>query len=283
VNRYQRSATVLSLLFLGLVRLGATVVVVVQTDSQDASEEALAGIKTVVPAAQSQVLGQGAPVVGPNDVVVALGDGAALAAYPSTCSLVVALLTDQDLKIERPCVRVSPLPDAFFLMSKIRDLVPTLQTLAVFNTQDHFDAYIKYLAAAGFVSNTTVLPRSVNSPADLVAGLRALPGHAQALWLTPESSFLNLSNFNLIKVYCTANKIALIAPVTLLARAGALAGVAPSAGDQGQAAGKAAAGLEAGTFKAINIVSDQCDVLINPSAAQALGLKADARDGTLVQ
>jgi hypothetical protein len=57
----------------------------------------------------------------------------------------------------------------------------------------------------------------------------------------------------------------------------------PSARDQGQAAGKAAAGLAAGTFKAANIVSDRCDVLINAATAKALGLKADPSDGTLVR
>jgi ABC-type uncharacterized transport system substrate-binding protein len=258
-------------------------VVVVEPDQQDASQAVLAGVQAVVPSAKAVLLSQGLAGVGPRDVVVAVGDQAARSEYPAGAAMVALLLDDPDLKLERTCVRVSPLPDAFFLMSKIRDLVPGLSTVAIFSMGDHFKSYIKYLGAAGFVSNTTILPHAVDRVDDLVAGLRSLPGKAQALWLAPDPLLLDLGNFKLIATFCSANKIALIAPVTVLARAGALAGIAPSAQDQGQAAGKAAAGLLAGTFKASSIVSDQCEVLINPDTARTLGLRADPRDGSILR
>lgn len=258
-------------------------VVVVQSDQMDASQAALKGVRAVVPGARAVPWSQEMAGVGPRDVVVAVGEKALRTEYPAGASLVALLINDPELKLARPFVRVSPLPDAFFLMAKIRDLVPGLSSVAVFTMGDHFKAYVKYLGAAGFVTNTTVLSKSVNQEDELLSALKALPGRAQALWLSPDSILLDLNNFKLISVFCRANKIALIAPVALLARAGALAGVAPSALDQGQAAGKAAAGLAAGTFKANSIVSDQCEVLINPATARALGLKADPRDGTLLQ
>jgi hypothetical protein len=261
---------------------GRSQVVVVLSEDQDSNTEAMAGIRDVVPAASTVHLKDGLNGITAGDVVVALGDEAAHADYPAGVPLVVALVLDPDQKISRPCVRVSPLPDGFVLMGKIHDLVPTLSTLAVFNVKDHDRDYIKYLGAAGAISTVKVSARSIGSLPDLVSGLRAIHGRAEALWLTPESSLLRQDSFKVISDFCMANKIALIAPVAILAKVGALAGVAPSFRDQGREAGKAALALQSGKPGPLTVSSSKCETLINGGVATALGLKPSASDGEII-
>ena len=258
-------------------------VVVVQDDEQDSFKEALSGVKDLIPDVRSVLVKDGIAGIGAGDVVVALGDQSAQADYPASTRVVAALLADPEQKIARAGSRVSSLPDAFCLMSKIHDLVPNLGTLAVFNTQDHFKSYIKYLGAAGFVTTTKVVSYPVNSPTDLITALRALPGQAQALWLTPETALLDLERFRLISSYCLANKIALIAPVTVLANSGALAGVSPRFRDLGRAAAQTATDLANGKTAGPTVSTEKCEAFINVDTAKALGFKVDSRDGTLVQ
>lgn len=273
----------LLLLFLAAAPLRALSRVVVVGDGQGSSQEVLAGIRDVLPAAGSVLLKDAATELAPGDVVVALGDQAAANAYPSGTPLVIGLLADPALKLPKQSIRVSPLPDAFFLMSKIRDLVPALATLAVFGVADHYQSYIKYLGATGTVTGTKILSRTVNNPEDLVAALRSLIGHAEALWLTPEPRLLGRESFKLISDFCGANKIGLIAPVAGLAKVGALAGVAPSFREQGRAAGNAAAGLAAGRSSGGMVTAVHCQVLINAAAARSLGLSVGPKMGELVE
>jgi hypothetical protein len=272
------------LLFLMLILPihGWAKVVIVLGEDQDSSSETMTGIKDVVPAASTIHLKDGLSGIAASDVVVALGDEAAHADYPAGVPLVVALVLDPDQKIGRPCVRVSPLPDGFVLMGKIHDLVPALSTLAVFNVKDHDRDYIKYLGAAGAISTIKVSTRSIGSLPDLVSGLRAIHGRAEALWLTPESSLLRQDSFKVISDFCLANKIALIAPVAILAKVGALAGVAPSFRDQGREAGKAALILQAGKPGPQEVSSSKCETMISAGTAQALGLKPSASDGEII-
>jgi ABC-type uncharacterized transport system substrate-binding protein len=257
-------------------------VVLVRDPAQDTQSEAVEGVKDILPQVAVHTLQEGAGPLSSGDVVLALGDQAAQAQDSTSASLICALLTDPDLKISRSCVRVSPLPDAFFLMSKIRDLVPNLKTLAAFNSHGHYKAYIKYLNGAGFVMSISVVGQGVDSANDLLGALRSLPGKAQALWLTPEPELLKTENFKLIAAFCSANRIALIAPVAVLAKTGALAGIAPDMRELGRAAGQAAKDLAAGKSVGATVTSQKCEVLVSAGTAAALNIKLDAGSGTLV-
>jgi hypothetical protein len=264
-----------------LPALTASRIAVVLSDGQDPGREALRGVREVLPDAEPLGLQDALGALEGVGVVVALGPQAAGLAYPPAVSVVAALVGDAG---PRPAsgVRVSPLPDAFFLMSKIHDLVPGVSTLAIFTGAGHYQPYVRYLGAAGRVTGTKILLRTADAPADVVTALRSLPGQAQALWLAPEPQLLGQESFRLIAQYCLANKVALIAPVPELAGAGALAGVAPAPHDLGRAAGLAALALAAGKATGSSVDAELSRVLINPATAAALGLKADARDGELL-
>jgi hypothetical protein len=255
--------------------------VVVVAGDDPASKEAAQGVREAAPGALLRALADGPGDLGFGDVVVALGEAAAHADYPAANGLVLALSSDPGTALAPHCIRVSPLPDAFCLMAKAHDLVPNLGTLATFTVGDHDQPYLRYLGAAGKVTQTKLLERRVNDSADVVAGLRALPGKAQALWLAPEPLLLGAETFKLVADFCRSHQVALIAPVALLARAGALAGVAPSAQDLGKAAGQAALALAGGKPGGHTVNSEQCRTMINSSVAAAMGLKVSASEGEL--
>lgn len=267
-------------LLLGAPQARAQVLVV--GDGQEAYKEALAGIRERIPAASALAPEGAAQHVRAGDVVVALGDQAAAVAYGSGSPMVVGLLSDPSMKMARPCVRVSSLPDAFFLVEKVRDLVPELTHLAVFGVGDHYQSYAKFLGSAGAITSIKIMARSINKPSDLVEALRSLPGHAEALWLAPEPTLLGRDTFNFISEFCRQNHIALIAPVAGLAKVGAVVGLSPSFKEIGRAAGKAAAALAAGTAANGLVTVDRCEVLVSVSAARALGLDPGPRLGQRV-
>jgi ABC-type uncharacterized transport system substrate-binding protein len=257
-------------------------VAVVLSDDQPATREAWQAVHQIVPEAQSMALTATSGRLDGIAVIVALGPSAITQAFPASAKLVAALSVDPGLAVPNGTVQVSSLPDAFLFIGKVHDLVPKLQTLAVFTGSGLFQAYIHYLEAAGKVTGVKILVRDVDSPSDVVGALRALPGKAEALWLAPSAVLLGQKNFQFISNYCRNTSVALIAPVPELAGAGALAGVAPSAQDLGRAAGQAAKDLAAGKSVGHTVNADGIRTIINGGVATALGLKVSATDGEII-
>ena len=261
----------------------AAQVLVIQGEEQPSYQEAFAGIRSAVPAARLLPLATSKDAVKAGDVVILIGDAAAGAELPPGTPVLAALLSDPELARLKRWTNINVLADAFAFMSKVQDLVPGLTELAVFRVKDHYQDHVKYLGAAAAVSTIKVRASGINNPGDLASALRSLPGRAQALWLAPDPLLMQTDNFKLIARFCQASKIALIAPLPLLARAGALAAVAPSYKDIGAAAGKAAASLLAGKGLSPEISSNQCEVLINGATARALGIRVDAKQGQILE
>jgi hypothetical protein len=231
-------------------------------------QEAFEGVKELIPDAQSVTLKDGKADVGSADAVIALGGQAALATYPDSSALVVAMVADSKVKPARPYIRVSMLPEASVLFSKMKAIQPGITSIAAFGVADSYDAYLKELGVAAQGAGVRLITRKVNQVADLVAALRAIQGQAQALWIAPDPVLISQATFKLMNDFCLANKIGLYAPAASLANTGALAGVAPTFKDIGRAAAKAASSGNASG----NVSSNRCEIMVNAATASALGL-----------
>ena len=260
----------------------ASAVAVVLSDDQPATQEALRGVLEVLPNARALALAEAGAGLAGAGVVVTLGQRASGQRYDGAARMVAALVMDPGLELPAGSAQVSPLPDAFSLMATVRGLAPELQVLGVLTGSGQYQPYVHYLEAAGKVTGVRILAKSVDSAPDLVSALRGMQGKAQALWLAPTPLLLGQKNFQFVSDYCRSTKLPLIAPVPELAGAGALAGVAPSAHDQGRAAGLAAKDLAAGKPVERSINVEQNKVIISAKVAASLGLKVGPRDGEIV-
>ena len=270
-------------LFLAASVANAAQVTVVLSADQPAFREVLAGVRSVLPDAGLTILGKGALDIGDADVVVAVGDQAAAASYPSRVQLVTCMVADPSLLADRKCVRVDLLPHAFTLMSTANNLTKHLNTLAVFDSKKRFTSYAKYLAAAAKVSMQSVSVHEVDGAQDLVEALRSLKDQAEALWVAPDPGLIDGKDFKFISDFCLANGISLIAPLAPLVRMGALASLAPGNRSMGQAAGQAAGKLASGKPCAPHLSAADSEVLINPGTAGTLGLTLTPSMGTLLR
>jgi hypothetical protein len=249
----------------------------------DPGPSAQAVAKAAVQAAPGAALLKPGDAVGSAEAIVAVGDAALAAPLPAGVPLVAALAGEGPLPAGRKSARVSLLPDAFVLLGDIKGIVPRLDHLGVLVPPKSYRDYLKYLEAAGKVTGCQLRSREVASPAELVDALRAQVGKVDALWLAPEPVFTGSASFRLISEFCVANHIALIAPLAPLARAGALAGIAPSFEAVGRTAGEAALQLAAGKPVAPMLQpGGRCEVLISGGVARSLGIVVPPRAGQLL-
>lgn len=259
---------------LGAGTLPAAGVVAVLSGDSAPYKEALEGLKSVVPDLGSAVL-PALPDLKGAQVVVTFGGEAALKGYPSSVALVAALLPDPKLKISAAgsLTKVGIPPAPAVLIAKIKSLQSG--TLAVLDPGSYSD-YVGLLKAAAGAVGLNLDVKKVNDVADLAAHLPGLKGSVKSLWVPPDPLFMNPKTFGLLSGFCKSSGIALIAPVPGLARAGALAGIAPSFKQQGRAAGLAAKAYLDGGSPGAWVYSDKADFIVNKTVAGVLGLGAAA-------
>jgi len=118
--------------------------------------------------------------------------------------------------------------------------------------------------------------KKVKSVADLATKLPGLKGTVQALWVPPDPLFMNPKTFGLLVAFCKGAGIGLYVPVAGLAKAGALAGLAPSFKQQGRAAGTATQTYLNGGNAGEWIYSDKTEFIVNKTVATELGISAAA-------
>ena len=185
-------------------------------------------------------------------MVVTFGSDAALKKYPDSVALVAALLPDPSLELPHggSVTRVGLPPAPTVLIAKIKAMDPKLATLAVFNPNGAYSAYMAALKAAAAAAGVGLQTKNAAGVPDLGRQLPGLKGAVQALWVPPDPLFMNRSTFGILTAFCRGGGIAFFAPVVGLAKAGAFAGVAPSFKQVGRAAGLAAAQYNAGSPRA---------------------------------
>jgi ABC-type uncharacterized transport system substrate-binding protein len=263
----------------GLAVASAQASGVVAVLSGDAApyKEALEGLKAVVGEVDAATLPQ-LPSMAGAKVVVTFGGEAALKSYPASMALVAALLPDPKLKPKHAgsVTRVGLLPDAAVLISKLKALDPGISSLAAFDVDSSYGDYLAALKSAGAAAGVAVSVKKIDSVADLVGKLPAMKGSVQALWLPPDPLIMNPKTFGLLSAFCSASKIALIAPVAALARAGAFAGISPSFKAVGEAAGEAAGAYSDGQNPGALVYPSHIETVLNTDVATAVGINAAA-------
>lgn len=254
------------------------VVAVLSADSGP-YQEALDGLKSALGAVPSAILPALPPMAGVK-VVVTFGSDAALKNYPASAALVAALLPDPSLELPHggSVTRVGLPPAPEVLIAKIKAMDPKLATLAVFNPNGAYSAYMGALKAAAAAAGVGLQTKSAASVADLGRQLPGLKGAVEALWVPPDPLFMNRATFSILTAFCQGGGIAFFAPVVGLAKAGAFAGVAPSFKEVGRAAGLAAAAYNAGSPPGDWFYSDRAETMANPAVAAALGLPTPKAD-----
>jgi putative tryptophan/tyrosine transport system substrate-binding protein len=238
-------------------------------------KEALEGLKAAAGPVDSAVL-PALPDVSGASVIVTFGGEAALKKYPAAAALVAALLPDPKLKPQHDgaLTRVALLPDPAVLLGKIKALNPGVSSLAVFDVGGAYSDYLNNMKAAGAGIGIAVNIKRIDSIADLAGKLPGLKGTVQALWLPPDPLVMNQATFSLLSTFCSAAKIALVAPVAALARAGAFAGISPSFSDVGKAAGKAALAYTGGANPGELVYPSHVQTVLNTNVAALIGVNA---------
>ena len=256
------------------------VVAVLSADSGP-YQEALEGLKSVLGTVPSTVLPR-LPAMDGVKVVVTFGSDAALKKYPDTAALVAALLPDPSLELAHggSVTRVGLPPAPAVLIAKIKAMDPKLATLAVFNPNGAYTAYMAELKAAAAAAGVGLQTKNAANMADLGKQLPGLKGAVEALWVPPDPLFMNRATFGILTAFCQGGGIAFFAPVVGLAKAGAFAGVAPSFKQVGRAAGLAAAQYNAGSPPGDWFYSDKVETMANATVAGALGLATPKADST---
>jgi ABC-type uncharacterized transport system substrate-binding protein len=255
----------------------ATAIVAVLSGDSAPYKDALAGLKSVVGEVDSSIL-PALPGMEGAKVVVTFGGEAALKKYPGSVALVAALLSDPRLKPKHggAVTRVGLLPDAAALVAKVRALYPGAATMAALDVGGAYSDYIAILKTAGAALGLAVSTRKIGSTTDLVGKLPGLKGTVKVLWLPPDPLIMNPQTFGLLATFCSAAKIALIAPVPALARVGAFAGIAPSFNAVGKAAGKAATAYADGKNPGGLVYPADIETVLNKVTAAAIGVDATA-------
>jgi hypothetical protein len=205
-------------------------------------------------------------------VVVTFGGEAAIKTYPDSGAMVAALLPDPKLKPKRggELTRVGIPPDPAGLVARIKGMQPG--TLAVLDSGS-YDDYVAALKSAAAAAGLAVDVKKVGDLADLASKLPGIKDSAKSLWIPPDPLFMNPKTFGLLVGFCKASNIGLIAPISGLAKAGALAGIAPSFKQQGQAAGVAAKAYLGGASPGAWVYSSKTEFVVNGTVAGSLGLK----------
>ena len=170
-------------------------------------------------------------------------------------------------------VGLPPAPEV--LAAKVKALQPGASTLAVLDPGSYGD-YLAALRGAASSQGLALQVKKVESMADLATKLPALKGAVQALWVPPDPLFMNPKTFGLLVAFCKGAGIGLYVPVAGLAKAGALAGVAPSFKQQGRAAGTAAQAYLGGGNAGDWVYSDKTEFIANKTSAAGLGIGAGA-------
>lgn len=256
--------------------LGAAQVAAVLSGDTGPYKEALEGLKSVVGEVDAAIL-PAMPDVAGAKVIVTFGSEAALKKYPASAVVVAALLPDPKLKPKHGggVTRIGLPPAPEILAAKVKALQPGAATLAVLDP-GNYGEYLSALRSAASAVGLGLQVKKVESVADLATKLPGLKGSVQALWVPPDPLFMNPKTFGLLVAFCKGAGIGLYVPVASLAKAGALAGVAPSFKQQGQAAGNAASTYLAGGNAGEWVYSAKTEFIANKSVAAQLGVGAGA-------
>ena len=220
----------------------------------------------------------GAPEIGEGTrVVVAFGGKAALQTFPRHVTVVYAMAPGTVLAPgtgERPPVKVHMLPRPGFVVSKLKEIHPSLTRLAVFWASDAMGTYVREVETVSGSFGVRILAEQVSDPEDVPECLRALlPRNAGGIWLPPDPLLINARSFSVIREFSWANDIPFFAPTSGLAEKGAAASIACSFREIGRTAAEVVRQVLSGERVAGVVYPSVVETTINRSSAADAGLR----------
>jgi len=251
-------------------------VVAVLSSDHDSYQEAFKGFEEAfgqrVP---SLGLSQGAPRIEKGTrVVVAFGGRAALSSYPSDVVLIYCMApgieVDPDSRVDVIEIRVPP-PIGPSL-SKLKDIQPELNKLAVFWASKSMDGYIQELQKRSRHFGVEILPQKLSSSAELPDRLRGLYGKINGIWVLPDPLVVNAQNMLIVQEFSSSNKTPLYAPMSEFVKEGATASVSSNFREIGRVAAIAAQAALNGKPTDSILYAERLEVSINLKAAENGGL-----------
>jgi ABC-type uncharacterized transport system substrate-binding protein len=237
-------------------------------------QEAFEGFKEEMGESFSpQMVDQGISIDKDVKVVVAFGGKAALNSYPARVALVYALAPG--LIVERPsgAVRIMPFPRPSVVIARLKELQPSLHTVAIFWNSDVGARYLADLVKESRAAHLQILSNHVSSSAELPDDLRAIYGKADALWLWPDPAIVTPSNFTTLREFALSNRIPFYAPTSALLSAGGTASVSISIREQGRAAARAVKQILSDSSPEGIFYSETEEVVVSKEGMMKVGLK----------
>ena len=216
---------------------------------------------------------------GPRDAIVAFGSRAALSEETRGALLVTCLAPGALPRRAGGVIRVSLIPPEAELVSRLKALLPRLESLRVLWSSEFERGEVDDLAAAAKERGLRVISERIENPEDLPARVRAFSGRADALWLMPDPALVNSQNFHILREYAKAARVPFLAPTEGLAEKGATATLAVSFRDVGRAAAAALKERLAGRAVPDHIHPDRVVVTVNAAAARDVGMDLSAAGG----
>jgi len=252
--RFLRRTLQLSIFSLGLLPglvLGADDVIVVLSSNLKPYQEALAGFRQEYgKEITSFALSEKEPIIQKNTrIVVAIGGKAALYSYPNNVRLIYCLspgLLVAEGEYKNPPIKIHTSPAFYKVVSKFKDIQPSLKRLGVLYVSDSIKDYFKDRKKIDADLGVMLVTNQMQTPDELPDQLRSLIGKIDGLWIPPDPALISQTALSIIREFSRANRIPFYVPTDGLTDQGALAAVSGSFAEIGKTAAHVASGALAG-------------------------------------
>jgi len=208
--------------------------------------------------------------------VVTIGNRAASLDYPPGVNLINAMAPAFFSK-PRPGggrgIKISMVPEFKVLLTKLKQIQPSLARLAVFWSAPSFSPYMVPFQEAGAAVGIKVSAHKVTESASLPALLRKTRGEADAFWLPPDPLLISPETLLIFTEFSLGNALPMYTTTKGMVREGACASVGISFAESGAAAAAAAKALRAGAPVPDLVFPAKIEITLNASSAKRCGLR----------
>lgn len=212
--------------------------------------------------------------------VVAFGSKAASQGYPSQVNVVYCMTPGYIMNPkgrEGKTVKIRMTPGFGLLLSKLKEIQPSLKRLRIFSMLPEFSADAEALRELGAAREIQISMVNVQNPDELPGLLRAGLKEMDAFWLPPDPLLISQDSLRILRDFSWGNSVPFYASSKGLAREGATAAVGMSFAHIGAAAAGAVKAIQAGESPAQFISSDRLELTLNASAAKKCGFEFPAK------
>lgn len=254
-------------------------VVVVLSSESGPYQEALAGFRESFGApARIFVLSKGDPDIPKSTrLIVAIGGKAAVYPYkngkiPLVYCVAPGVYVDPE-KHPGPLLKVYVSPPPRVLLQKLRELQPGLRRLGALWVGESIITYGQMLKQEGEGLGVTVLMKRLESLDELPDVLRAMKGHVDSFWISPDPLLITPQSFHVMRQFSLDNAIPLFVSIDGLADQGAAASVSVAFREMGRKAGSLVTQALTGPANQLNAAyGDRVTLTVNAASAAESGL-----------